>query len=228
MFIYEKFRFKWVWVVVSIWGSFIIAWNSTIYFQSEVTPVFLLEKGSLVDSSLWLTSLKFHIVAACSTLLLGTAILLDSKLRFKRLHVIFGNLYVCLTLWIVVPTGLILAPVAKGGWVSAIGFALTGAALWWATWSGYQAIRRRQINSHIAWMVRSYSLSLSAVFFRIIQLGLVALGFGNSTAYVAAVWLSLVTSIVVAECCIVKQFPDQRFEAKQFFSRFKRLKELDV
>ena len=207
MFIYNRFRFKWVWIASTIWLSLVIIFNSRLYFNHGLTPVFLLEKGSLVDNALWYTSFRFHVVSSCACLLTGAAIMLDSKLRFRQLHTILGNLYVCLVLWIAVPTGLIMAPFAKGGALSATGFFVTGLYMWWATWQGYQAIRAGKIVAHVRWMLRSFALVLSAIFFRIIQIVLVFVETPTLTAYIASVWLSLIASILVAEFCIQRQFP---------------------
>jgi hypothetical protein len=203
MYIYKKFRFRQAWLVGTLWFSVLIAFNSRVYFQKGITPVFLLEKGQLVKNAFWYTSFRFHVAASCVALLIGMAIMLDSNLRFRRLHTIFGNLYVYLVLCIAVPTGLFMAPFAKGGFWAAAGFFINGIALWLTTWLGYQAIKRRDFTDHIRWMVRSYAFCLSAIFFRIIQLLLVLIGgMANEPAYTASVWLSLLASFIVSQSCI--------------------------
>jgi hypothetical protein len=49
-------------------------------------------------------------------------------------------------------------------------------------------------------MARSYALALSAVFFRVLQLGLHFAGVDDAdTNYVASLWLSLIASVVAGE-----------------------------
>jgi len=185
--------------IVVVVLSAIVVWNTSVYFQSGLIPAFFLEKGEFSQTSWWLTSFYFHIVSASVCLLVGGPLMFKSMLRFRRTHHFLGYLYFNAVLWVAAPTGLIISPVAKGGWLSALGFIATGIAWWWVTWQGYQTIRKREIQSHIRWMIRSYAIALSAVFFRLIQIGLFFLDVDPNTNYVASVWLSLLASFLLSE-----------------------------
>ena len=56
-----------------------------------------------------------------------------------------------------------------------------------------------QLRVHIRWMIRSYSWALSAPAFRAIQLGLFLLGAPDGPNYVISLWLSIATSVWLAE-----------------------------
>jgi hypothetical protein len=84
-------------------------------------------------------------------------------------------------------------------------FALAGALWWFTTWSGYRAIRRREIGEHIRWMVRSYAWALSAPAFRLLQAALFYCGLEDSHNYIVSLWLSLAVSVLLAESYLWKQ-----------------------
>lgn len=200
--------------VATIWLSWSIAMNSLIYFQSAKPTAFFAEKGSLVESPIWICAFYWHITASCICLLAGAPLMIPAMLRYRQLHRILGYLYFVLVLWIAAPTGLIMAPVAKGGLPGAVGFAVIGIGWWWTTWNGYQAIRKKEIKPHINWMIRSYSIALSAVTFRLFQIGLFYVGLEDTTNYILSIWLSLGTSVVMSELCIRNLNQKTKFELR--------------
>lgn len=202
MYLFSRARFPIIWTVVTIWFSALILVNTTVYLRRFPEPVFLIEKGGLADWPLWRTAFQFHVFGACICLATGPLLMIPRLLRVPRLHAIMGYAYFNVVLWIAAPAGLLLAPFAKGGFPSALGFLVTGLAWWLCTWLGYRAIRQRDIASHIRWVVRSYALALSAVAFRIIQYALDVVGLHHSTTYILSVWLSLAVSVWISESCI--------------------------
>ena len=170
MYLFKNSRFAFVWTVTTIALIVLLVYNTLVYFQLGVRAEFLTEKGPLVKNRLWLTAFYFHVFSSCVVLLTGAILFFSSLLKYRRMHLVLGYIYINIVLWIAAPTGLILSPVAKGGWPGALGFAVTGLAWWYTTWAGYRAIRQRRVNDHIAWMVRSWCLSLSAVTFRVLHI----------------------------------------------------------
>lgn len=205
MYLFSKSRLKVIWVLITIWVSALILMNASIYFRSGPTPIFLLEKGDLRFDSLWRTAFFFHVIGACVCLAIGPLLMIRRLIRYQRLHAVLGYTYVNAVIWVAGPTGMIISPTAKGGALAALGFLVTGLFWWLSTWLGYRAIKKNEMTSHIRWMVRSYSIALTAVWFRIIQIGL-SFAFNNTSSYIAAVWLSLLVSIWVSETCISRHF----------------------
>ena len=93
---------------------------------------------------------------------------------------------------------------------------------WWATWSGYRAVRNQQLVPHICWMVRSYALALSAVAFRVIQQLVVYAPISDDANYIVSLWLSLLASFWFSESCIRRQFvsDEKRRKIPKWFSLF--------
>lgn len=182
-------------------------WNMTVYFQTSNQPAFLVEKLPVSRDTVWRTAFQFHVVSAAVCILTGFPLMFPGLLRFPRLHFVLGYIHLNAVLWIAAPSGLILAPHAKGGFPAATGFAVTGLAWWWSTWLGYRAIRRGALQQHIRWMVRSFSIALSAVFFRVIHIALGWLMVPPVPNYTASIWLSLAASVLLSESCIFARRP---------------------
>jgi uncharacterized membrane protein (DUF2068 family) len=102
--------------------------------------------------------------------------------------------------------GLGIAYFATGGMITATGFA--GLALFWlyTTIIAYVAIRKKEINNHQRWMIRSYALCFAAVSLRI-YLPLFIGGFGMEflEAYKIIAWLCWVPNLLIAEFFIVRK-----------------------
>src|SRR5437899_2148133 len=72
--------------------------------------------------------------------------------------------------------GLLLAPLSLGGPIAHLGFSVVAVVRLLTTAAAFVSIRRRRIEDHRAWMVRSYALIFTAVTFRAWLLLLTALG----------------------------------------------------
>lgn len=95
--------------------------------------------------------------------------------------------------------GLVLAPFAQFGTVSAIGFGLLGLGTVATTVIAVLRARARDIADHRRWMVRSYALILAAVTLRFqIPLSLMA-GLSFPVVYPIIAWACWVPNALVAE-----------------------------
>jgi len=199
MLIYSGMRgAKW-WTIATALACSAVLVSNTVYF-GEQTPRFLLEKGPWAAQPLWLAAFYFHVTGASICLAAGLPLMFP---QWTRLHPAWhrrlGYVYLNAVLWMAAPSGLVLAPAAKGGWWGATGFALAGGLWWLTTWSGYRAILRGDLPAHVQEMVRSYSLALSAPAFRAIQAILFLTGLGDEANYVVSLWLSIAASVWLAE-----------------------------
>jgi uncharacterized membrane protein len=198
--IFTKWRGAWLWSMAAIVASAGILLNNTIYFGSGQTPEFLLEKGAWAHEPWWLAAFYYHLVGASVSLAAGTPLMFSAwTRRYPAWHRQLGYVYVNAVLWMAAPSGLALALVAKGGTWGTAGFLLAGVLWWQTTWTGYRAIRRGDLPTHIRAMVRSFCWALSAPAFRLIQIALFAVGLDDSTNYIASLWLSIAASVWLAE-----------------------------
>jgi hypothetical protein len=199
----------------------IVLWNNAIYFHGGPTPRFLLEKGDWEGQPWWLAAFYCHVVAASVCLAAGMPLMFPRwTRRHPKWHRRLGYVYLNAVLWMAAPTGLMMAPVAKGGWWGASGFAVAGVLWWGVTWSGYRAILRKDLAAHVRGMVRSYSLALSAPIFRVIQALFYGAGMDDGLNYIVSLWLSLAASVWLAESFLARQRA-RRLAAAPVFSSFR-------
>jgi uncharacterized membrane protein len=203
MILYSGLRGAGWWTALTVLLCAGILFSNAVYFDGGPLPRFLLEKGEWAHHSWWRAAFYFHLVAASVCLAAGIPLMFPAwTRRHRQWHRRLGYVYVNAVLWMAAPSGLALAAVAKGGPPAAAGFILAGVLWWYATWSGYRAIRRGDIAAHVAAMVRSYSLALSAPAFRVIQLALYFVGFSDDLNYTVSLWLSIAASVCLAESCL--------------------------
>jgi len=104
--------------------------------------------------------------------------------------------------------GLVLAPLSLAGPVGTVGFGLL-AVLWMAfAATAFRAIRRRDVETHRRWMIRTFALTYAAVTLRLwlfvlmaVQSGLAGVDAGTAfhRAYLIVPFLAWVPNLLVAE-----------------------------
>jgi hypothetical protein len=155
-----------------------------------------------------------HIFASMLALALGP-FQFSSNLRQKNisLHRWSGRAYLSIGVFIGGISGLYVAQFAFGGFVSRAGFTLLALGWLFTGLMAYLAIRRRDIQSHRNWMVRSFSLTFAAVTLRI-YLGIFsAVGMTFENFYPWLSWLCWVPNLLLAEWLIKSTYNNaSRFE----------------
>ncbi|NKC00779.1 MAG: DUF2306 domain-containing protein [Pseudomonadales bacterium] len=154
------------------------------------------------------TRARFATIPVASTLHVlggGTVLLIGGfqfsqrlRTRYTALHRNLGRIYLILVA--LGGTGsLFLAPAADGGLVAKIGFFMLGVLWLFSGWQAYAAIRRRDIQTHREWMMRSFAMTFAAVTLRV-YLGVFAvLEVPFDEAYPVVAWLSWVPNLILVE-----------------------------
>lgn len=203
MLLFATWRGKWLWTLATIISSAGIPLSSMLYFTASETPRFLLTKGHWAEQPWWLAAFYCHVIAASLSIIIGTPLMFPSwTRRHPAWHRLFGYAYVNAVLWVAAPTGLILALTATGGLLGTLGFGLASVLWWHTTWSGYRAIRRADLPTHVAAMARSFALTLSAPAFRLIQIALSLGPLPDDVVYLTSLWMSVTVSLVLGETCV--------------------------
>jgi hypothetical protein len=144
-----------------------------------------------------------HIAGGSIALLVGPLQLWLGETRSKlALHRTLGTLYL-LGVVLGVAGAYYLALTTTLGWI--FGAGLFGLAVAWSitTAMAYLAIRRRLIDQHREWMIRSYVVTLAFVIFRAIVAVLSILGVGSLQDRLAlASWASWAVPLVLLEPCL--------------------------
>lgn len=185
---------------VVVGASLLLIVQTAQYFSFDFRFAFFLERPFLTADRVWAACFYLHVAGGILCLATAPLLLWNGLARGPEgLHRAVGRIHAVAALGWVGPTGLYLAPFAKGGAAGQLGFLLLG--LWFVATSGFGlvAIRRGDLRAHVAWMVRSYALILSALSFRLLHRALHEFGVEATTNYVASTWASLGLAIVSGE-----------------------------
>lgn len=160
---------------------------------------------SVSTSFLWRIAFFTHIYLGGISLLVGWS-QFSKRIRGKRLkiHRLLGRIYVICVL-ISAIAGFYVALFANGGILSQLGFSFLAIGWFYTTLNGYTTIKKKEIESHRKWMIRSYAFTLAAVTLRLWLPTLPSiLGISFSEAYIIISWLCWVPNIIIAEIYIRK------------------------
>jgi uncharacterized membrane protein len=175
------------------------------YYYSNASFNFLAKKQEVVFNPIWRTAFYIHITGGMLALLMGPFQFIK-KLRNRnpKLHRTFGKIYLVAILFLAGPSGLFMAFYAEGGGIAVLGFAIM-ALLWLiTTYMAYETIRKRNIEAHKAWMVRSFALTFAAVTLRL-YVPIASGYFHVAPFYVEAssAWVSWLPNLIIAEVLLL-------------------------
>lgn len=166
---------------------------------------FLQTKAFAYSVPLWRYSFYTHVFSSSFVLIAGIIQFVPYVVQhFPRLHKIAGYAYSTGVLFVSGPSGLVMAFFANGGPSARVSFMIL-SLLWWGTtaWALQRARNKKWID-HVAWMARSYGLTLSAITLRTYALGigLLHLDIRPIHAYILISWLSWTLNLIIAEIWI--------------------------
>ncbi len=160
---------------------------------------------TITTNLLWRIAFFTHIYLGGISLLVGWS-QFSKRIRGNRLtlHRLLGKIYV-VTVLVSAIAGFYVALFANGGIVSQLGFSFLAIGWFYTTLNGYTTIKKKNIEAHRKWMIRSYAFTLAAVTLRLWLPTLPSiLGIPFSEAYIIISWLCWVPNIIFAEIYIRK------------------------
>lgn len=184
-----------------------------IYFKPGVD--FLKTKQLIYHKTWWRWSFYIHVFT--SPLVLISGLLQFNKyfiFNFPVWHRIAGKIYLCCVLFLSAPTAFLMGIEANGGILAQLSFLILSISWFLFTIKAYTMIRKGQIEKHGNYMLRSYSLALSAVSLRFY----LYLFYSYKTSispielYILASWLSWIPNLIIAEICIYFGFIRNRLK----------------
>jgi uncharacterized membrane protein len=187
-------------LVLMLAGSALITSASLQYFDPEQLPLFVIEKLPHVRfESLWLASLRTHVVSAALSLPLCLVLMTRTLQRRPAWHRWLGRATGLVVLGGLVPSGVVLALEAKGGAAGSAGFLLSAAIVAGAMALGVAAARRRDFATHRRAMRHVVAQMSVAVSSRALIIAFDVAGFDPNLAYLAALWGPVLASALAAE-----------------------------
>jgi hypothetical protein len=186
--------------------SLLLIYNTLLYFSFSKDFDFIEERSFLFRSSLYNACFYIHITAGM--LCIGTALIQFSRYILKKskaIHRFSGKIYVFVVLFLGAPTGLYMSFFAKGSfWERALFMFM---ASWWfvTTLYGFNTILKKNVLAHKIWMIRSYSMAMTAVTFRVYHIMFFMLGWGHLENYELSLWISVIGNMLFAEWIIFRK-----------------------
>lgn len=146
----------------------------------------------------WLNVMRVHVAFAC--IAMATGLLNFSNRMFaksRKFHRINGYLYLVSVLLVVLTSGY-MAPYATGGKISSMGFNALNILWLLITVIALVQIKKKRINRHRNWMIRSYAFCFTNMLIHLITILFHdGLGLIYATSYTIGVYGSIVLLLVV-------------------------------
>lgn len=151
----------------------------------------------------WLNVMYVHVGFAC--LAMASGLINFSNRMFeksRRFHRFNGYVYLVSVLLVVLTSGY-MAPYATGGKISSMGFNALNLIWLFVTITALLQIKRKRIDRHRNWMIRSYAFCFTNLLIHLIT-SLVHQGFGlvYATNYTIGLYGSIALLIVIPEIII--------------------------
>ncbi|WP_082377134.1 DUF2306 domain-containing protein [Chryseobacterium indologenes] len=170
------------------------------YTGLEKNVGFLLFKQQVVDNPYWMAFFYIHIFSITLCLLAGLTQFSNRFLQENRkLHRIIGKIYVYNILIINVPACFVLGIFSNGGLIGITGFTIQDVLWAYFTTKAVLSIKKGDISGHRSSMIFSYSVTVTAITFRIIKNLFYNENFQDyELFYGINVWLSMIINLLIA------------------------------
>jgi uncharacterized membrane protein len=191
---------RWLTIVLILRVLAAILSNYPDYFPPDFDSLFLQGREATFAGTYRL-AFYVHIVTGPVVLVTGLVLLSETVRRWRPgVHRVLGRAHVGLLLVLMLPSGVVMAGHAFGGWPAGLSFTVLSAATALCAVVGVVRARHGRYHSHRRWMVRSYVLICSAVALRLIS-GAAGLAgdLSPEAAYVAAAWASWLVPLAAYE-----------------------------
>lgn len=193
------------WVPV-IFFSLLLVKNTLPYFSFNQDFSFIQERAVLFLKPVYKLSFYIHIFAGIFCILAALTQFSQSILKKRKaIHIWMGKMYVFVVIVLGAPTGLYMSFFAKGSFAERFLFMFMAFYWLYATIKGLQSIQHKDIISHKNWMIRSYSMAMTAVTFRVYHILFYYYGVGHLHNYEISLWISVLGNILMAEFFIYRK-----------------------
>ena len=176
------------------------------YIPFNTDVAFLRIKQQYIDVPFYIEAFFIHVYTAIFSVIAGfTQFSSFIKTKYPSVHKIVGWLYVVVVLLFATPSGLYIGIYANGGISSQISFVIL-AVLWFVfTLIAFIKIYKKDYFSHKIFMIRSFSLTLSAITLRAWKAVIVFFFHPKPMdVYLLIAWLGWTLNLFIAEIIIYK------------------------
>lgn len=172
---------------------------------------FLALKQEYIHIKIWMYSFYIHVFTSIFCLVAGmTQFSTSLRLKNPQLHRQIGKIYVYSILLINFPVALVMAYYANGFLPSKIAFFILDILWFWFTLKAVIEIKRKNVQAHQNFMIRSYALTFSAITLRTWKIVISSLiEIDPETLYMIDAWLGFVPNLIIAELLIRKRLSNK-------------------
>ena len=193
------------WIPI-IFFSLLLVKNTLPYFSFRQNFGFIQERAVLFLKPVYQYSFYIHIFAGMFCILAALTQFSSYILKKRKaIHVWMGKLYVFVVIVLGAPTGLYMSFFAKGSFAERLLFMFMAFYWLFTTIKGLQAIKQKNILSHKNWMIRSYSMAMTAVTFRVYHILFYYYGVDHLHNYEISLWISVLGNMLLAEYFIFRK-----------------------
>ncbi len=193
------------WIPV-VFFSLLLVKNTLPYFTFNQGFIFIEERALLFLKPIYKFSFYCHILAGMFCIIAALTQFSSYILRKRKaIHIWMGKIYVTVVIIIGAPTGLYMSFFAKGSYWERMLFMFMAMYWFYSTVKGLQTIKVKNVLAHKNWMIRSYSMAMTAVTFRIYHILFYYFGVGHLHNYEISLWISVLGNMLIAEYFIFRK-----------------------
>ena len=193
------------WIPV-VFFSLLLVKNTLPYFTFSQGFIFIEERALLFLKPIYKFSFYSHILAGMFCIIAALTQFSSYILKKRKaVHIWMGKIYVTVVIVVGAPTGLYMSFFAKGSFWERVLFMFMAMYWFYSTVKGLQAIKVKNILAHKNWMIRSYSMAMTAVTFRIYHILFYYFGVGHLHNYEISLWISVLGNMLIAEYFIFRK-----------------------
>ena len=201
------------WIPI-VFFSLLLVKNTLPYFSFSKNFIFIEERTLLFLKPVYRYSFYIHIFAGMFCIMAALTQFSTSILKKRKgIHVWMGKIYVLVVLVLGAPTGVYMSFFAKGSFWERMLFLFMAVYWFYSTVKGLQTIKVKNVLAHKNWMIRSYSMAMTAVSFRIYHILFYYFGMDHLHNYEISLWISVLGNMLAAEYFIFRK-------SKQYLKTF--------
>lgn len=193
------------WIPV-VFFSLLLVKNTIPYFSFSQNFIFIEERTLLFLKPVYKYSFYIHIFAGMFCIIAALTQFSSYILKKRKaIHIWMGKTYVFVVMVLGAPTGLYMSFFAKGSFWERMLFLFMALYWFYSTVKGLQTIKVKNVLAHKNWMIRSYSMAMTAVTFRIYHILFFYSGFDHLHNYEISLWISVIGNMLLAEYFIFRK-----------------------
>ncbi len=196
-------------VIAIMYASYLLILLSLPYLSFKSNTDFLSSKQFVYHIEAWRWSFYAHVFSSVFIVIFGLFQFFPYFIhKQKRIHRIFGYLYLSILLLISAPAALIMSFYANGGYPAQIGFVIL-SILWISSSSlSLYYVKKKNFEKHGNYLLRSYALTLSAITLRFYAFlfDYFNVNLGPVETYILVSYLGWIPNLILAEILIKRGF----------------------